>query len=125
MSKMTRIIPSILLLKERVVKGKKFKNHIDCGDPVTTLITLESQMSDEVIIIDLNASRNQVDPDLNLLKKICNKIMTPICFGGGINNYEKAKNIIRCGADKILINQNLPVSGNKTKLIQRILENKK
>ena len=59
---------------KRVVKGKKFKNHIDCGDPVTTLITLESQMSDEVIIIDLNASKNQVDPDINLLKKFVTKL---------------------------------------------------
>jgi len=99
-----RIIPSLLIKNERLVKGIQFKNHKDAGDPVTTCVALESQLADEICIIDLDAYEKKTNPDISLLKKIITKVSTPITFGGNISNIDDVKKIITNGADKVLIN---------------------
>ena len=99
-----RIIPSLLIKNERLVKGIQFKNHKDAGDPITTCVALESQLADEICIIDLDAYEKKTNPDISLLKKIITKVSTPITFGGNISNIDDVKKIITNGADKVLIN---------------------
>lgn len=99
-----RIIPSLLIKNNRLVKGIQFKNHKDAGDPVTTCVALESQLADEICIIDLDAYEKKISPDISLLKKIITKVSTPITFGGNISNINDVKKIITNGADKVLIN---------------------
>ena len=102
-----RIIPSLLLKDQRLVKGKNFKNHVDSGDPVKTCVAYDSQLADEIILIDLNAFEKKIKPDFKLLEKIVSECNTPITFGGNISTLEDATNSIKSGADKILINSNL------------------
>ena len=79
-----RIIPSLLIRNKRLVKGIQFKNHKDAGDPITTCIAFESQLADEICIIDLDAYKKKIKPDIDLLKKIISKVSTPITFGGNV-----------------------------------------
>ena len=99
-----RIIPSLLISGGRLVKGVKFRNHVDVGDPVTTSKALEAQGADEIILIDLDVFDNHsIKHDLDSLNKISKNLMTAITFGGGINSIEQAEKIFRNGADKIII----------------------
>ena len=99
-----RIIPSILIKNNRLVKGIQFQNHKDAGDPVSTCVALESQLADEICIVDLDAYEKKIKPNITLLKKIISKISTPITFGGNISSIDDVKKIINSGADKVLIN---------------------
>jgi len=99
-----RIIPSLLIKNNRLVKGIQFQNHKDAGDPVSTCVALESQLADEICIIDLDAYEKKIKPNITLLEKIISKISTPITFGGNISCIDDVKKIINNGADKVLIN---------------------
>ena len=96
-----RIIPSLLIKNNRVVKGVKFSNHKDAGDPITTCLALESQLADEICIIDLDAYEQKRSPNIDYLKNIVSKISTPITYGGNITNIDEVK-IITNGADKVI-----------------------
>ena len=99
-----RIIPSLLVKNNRLVKGIEFQNHKDAGDPVTTSVALESQLADEICIIDLDAYEKKIEPNVDILTKIASKVYTPITFGGNISKINDVKKIITSGADKVLIN---------------------
>jgi cyclase len=100
-----RIIPSLLLSNKKLVKGKKFSNHINAGYPSSTCLALEGQKCDEIFIIDLDSYKRDKDPDFDSLSEISKNISTPITFGGGIKNIEQAKKAFKCGADKIYLSQ--------------------
>jgi cyclase len=103
----TRIIASLLLNKKRLVKGKIFSNYIDSGDPVKTCVAHESQLCDEISIIDINAYKLNIEPDIEVLKSITKELNTPITFGGNVSSIRVVENLIKNGADKVLINSNL------------------
>ena len=99
-----RIIPSLLLSDGRLVKGVKFKNHQDAGNPASTIRMFNDQMADEIIVCDIDATKRRVGPDLATLNAFASRCFVPICFGGGIKNLEMAKKVILNGADKVLVN---------------------
>ncbi len=107
MMKNFRIIPSLLIKDKRLVKGKNFKNHVDSGDPVKTCVAYDSQLADEIILIDLGAFEKKIKPDFEILDKVVSECNTPITFGGNISNLDDAICAIKAGADKVLINSNL------------------
>ena len=100
-----RIIPSMLLSKGRLVKGTSFKGHEDAGNPITTARIYNDQMADELSILDIDASPNKNNPDLETLYQLSKRCFIPISFGGGINSIEVAAQVIRAGADKVIVNQ--------------------
>ena len=105
MKSLIRIIPSLLISKGRLVKGKKFENHRDVGKPHTTAIALSSQIADEMLVCDLDAYIDKnIEPDYRTLLKISKATMTPLTFGGGINSLDRAKKAFDNGADKIYLN---------------------
>lgn len=102
-----RIIPSLLLKDKRLVKGKKFSNFVDAGDPVKTCVAHDSQLCDEISIVDINAYHNNKEPNIEILKSISKELTSPILYGGNINNFKTVEKLIRNGADKIIINSNI------------------
>ena len=96
-----RIIPSLLLSKGKLVKGKNFINHKNVGSPVTTVNAFDSQKADEIFIIDLDSYKNGISQDYKSLKEISKISSTPITFGGGIKNIEDIKMAFTNEADKI------------------------
>ncbi len=99
-----RLIPAMLLSGGRLVKGKGFADHEDAGNPVTTAKIYNDQMADEIVVLDIDASPNEQPPDLETLKAMSARCFVPISFGGGVRDVDIASQVLRCGADKIIVN---------------------
>ena len=116
-----RIIPSLLLSQNKLVKGVNFRDHRNAGSPVSTVVALESQGADEISLIDIDSYiYSKSKPNLEILKKISKICSTPITFGGGIDNLDLAKEIIRSGAEKIYLNRKIL---NKIDFITDLIKN--
>lgn len=97
-----RVIPTLLLKGNRVVKGKNFNSYIDTGDPITTLRVLNAQDADELVFIDISerADRSCLP---KLLKIAASECFMPLTVGGHLNDIEYMRSLLRFGADKLLI----------------------
>jgi cyclase len=96
-----RVIPTLLLSNGRLVKTHKFKNAKYVGDPINAIKIFNEKEVDELIIIDIDASRTGKDPDYKLLEKISGECFMPVAYGGGINSIEKARKVFSLGFEKI------------------------
>jgi cyclase len=98
-----RIIPTLLLKNKRLVKGKKFSNYIDTGDPVSAIKIYNSQDVDELIFININDNRFE-SSDLNNILSIASKnCFIPLTAGGGIRTIKQIEKLLLSGADKVII----------------------
>jgi imidazole glycerol-phosphate synthase subunit HisF len=99
-----RLIPAMLLSSGRLVKGRRFRDHEDAGNPVTTARIYNDQMADEIIVLDIDATAKGRGPDLETLAALTQRCFVPVAFGGGIASVETAAAALRAGADKVVIN---------------------
>lgn len=99
-----RIIPSLLLQGERLVKGQRFGGYRDAGNPVTTARSYDAQGADELTLLDINACREGRPPDLDTIRKVAMECSVPLTVGGGISSVEDARKCMAGGADKISVN---------------------
>jgi len=99
-----RIIPCLDINKGRVVKGIKFINLIDAGDPVELASFYEKEEADELVFLDITASWEKRNIIIELVKKTAEKVFIPFTVGGGIKNLEDIFHMLRAGADKVSIN---------------------
>ena len=99
-----RIIPMFLLKGKRLVKGTQFKGYIDVGDPMSQAMIYDAQGADEIIIVDIEASREKRIIDTNIITEMITKCRLPIVAGGGIKTIEDARKCFASGADKIVLN---------------------
>ena len=104
-----RVIPTLLLKGSRVVKGTKFSSYIDTGDPITTLRVLNAQDADELVFIDIS-SENEASCLPDLLKIASSECFMPLTVGGGLNDIESMRSLLRHGADKLLINSSCHIN---------------
>lgn len=98
-----RLVASLLLDDGRLVKGTQFTNYRDAGLPETTARAHNAQGIDEILLLDIGASRYGREPDIDTLAKVAADCMTPVTFGGGICGLEIADAAMRHGADKLLL----------------------
>lgn len=98
-----RIIPSMLLRKGRLVKGRQFAEHRDAGAPATTARAHSAQGADEVMLLDIDASRTGAEPDFASLEKVASEVQIPLTFGGGLSSSERIHRAIFSGADKVCL----------------------
>ncbi|MBP7898954.1 imidazole glycerol phosphate synthase subunit HisF [Candidatus Gracilibacteria bacterium] len=98
-----RIIPCLDIKDGRVVKGTNFVSLVDAGDPVVIAERYSQEGADEIIILDIQATVDAVEPFYKLIEKIAAKINIPLTVGGGIKNIEDIRRLLRSGADKVSI----------------------
>ena len=98
-----RIIPSLLLRGGRLVKGEVFADHRDAGNPATTARAHNAQGADEIIALDIDASREGRGPDLEAVTRIAAEAQIPLTIGGGITSPEIARDCLAAGADKVCL----------------------
>lgn len=96
-----RLIPSILIHEKRLVKGKRFSGYRDAGAPATTARAYNAQGADELIVCDIDASKSNVGPDFDTLRKVADECFMPLTIFGGINSLDRAEKCMSSGADKI------------------------
>lgn len=105
-----RIIPCLLLKGNGLVKTKKFKEPTYIGDPINAVRIFSDKEVDEIIVLDIEASKKNKEPNYELLAEMAGEAFMPMTYGGGIRNLEQIRKIIRCGIEKIVINTAATVS---------------
>lgn len=98
-----RIIPCLDVKDGRVVKGVNFTNFRDAGDPVEQGVFYSEAGADELIFLDITASKENRDTFTDLVVRIAEGINIPFAVGGGIKTVEDIRRLLLCGADKISI----------------------
>jgi cyclase len=100
----SRVIPSLLLLNNALVKTTKFKNASYIGDPINTVRIFNELEVDELVFLDIAATNDQRLPNLQLLTEIANECFMPLGYGGGLNNFQTVKEIFSIGFEKVILN---------------------
>ncbi|MEW6211286.1 MAG: imidazole glycerol phosphate synthase subunit HisF [Acidobacteriota bacterium] len=99
-----RIIPCLDVDRGRVVKGIRFVDLIDAGDPVEQARRYDREGADELVFLDITASSDSRDIVRRLVRRVADTVFIPFTVGGGIRTAEDMKEIIASGADKVSIN---------------------
>lgn len=99
-----RIIPCLDIKGGRTVKGTKFVNLKDAGDPVELGEYYSKNGADELVFLDITASEEKRKTLVKLVEKIASKVSIPFTVGGGVSTVEDAHVLLSAGADKISIN---------------------
>ncbi len=99
-----RIIPCLDVKDGRVVKGVKFLNLRDAGDPVKIAQFYDKEEADEIVFLDITASFEKRDIMLDVVKRTAETVFMPLTVGGGIRNLEDIRQLLKAGADKVSIN---------------------
>lgn len=98
-----RLIPSMLLKEGRLVKGTRFRDYRDAGNPKTTARAHNAQGADELVLLDIEAARLGRGPDLPAIRMVAAECFMPLTVGGGIRSVEDARDCMDAGADKISV----------------------
>ena len=98
-----RIIPCLDVTGGRVVKGTKFVNLKDAGDPVGLAKYYDEQGADELSFLDITASYENRKIIMDIIKKVAKQVFIPLSVGGGINSIETIRELLNAGAEKVSI----------------------
>jgi cyclase len=104
MSLARRIIPCLDTDGTRVVKGVNFVGLRDAGDPVTLAARYNAEGADELVVLDIAASRDRRPTFLETIHRVAAELAIPLTAGGGIRTPEDARAVVRAGADKVTVN---------------------
>ena len=99
-----RIIPTLLLKDGRMVKSRQFANYRDVGNPVTAAKIYDAQRADELIFLDISASREGRSILFDFIKEVSAECFMPLGVGGGIRSVADIHTLLKQGADKVAIN---------------------
>jgi len=99
-----RIIPCLDIKNGRTVKGINFLGLRDAGDPVELAKKYSDEGADELVFLDITATKEKRKTLINLVERVAKQINIPFTVGGGISSVEDVKNLLRAGADKVSIN---------------------
>jgi imidazole glycerol-phosphate synthase subunit HisF len=99
-----RIIPCLDVDGDRVVKGVNFVGLRDAGDPAELGARYNEEGADEVVVLDIAASRDRRPTFLDTIRRVAAELAIPMTAGGGIRSAEDARAVLRAGADKITLN---------------------
>ena len=99
-----RVIPCLDVKDGRVVKGIKFKNLRDLGDPSESARRYAEQGADEIVFLDITAAPEGRDTDLDWVRRTAEQVFIPLSVGGGVRKLDDAARLLRAGADKVATN---------------------
>ena len=102
----TRIIPALLLRNESLVKTIKFGKVSYVGDPANTVRIFNELEVDELLFLDISASKEKRGPNFKVLRDIADECFMPLGYGGGISTLKQAKEVFDIGFEKIVLNSN-------------------
>ena len=97
----SRIIPVLLLRDESLVKTVRFGKFSYVGDPCNTVRIFNELEVDELIFLDIMASKEGKSPNLRLLAEIADECFMPLAYGGGIRTFDQAKSVFDIGFEKV------------------------
>ena len=99
----SRIIPCLLVRNKGLVKTVQFKDGKYVGDPINAVKIFNEKEVDELIVLDIDATKDGREPDFKMIENLANESRMPLCYGGGVKTVEHAKKIIHLGAEKVAL----------------------
>lgn len=99
-----RVIPVLLIQNGGLVKSIKFKNHVYVGDPINAVKIFNEKEVDEIVILDISASKEKRAPNISQISEIAGEAFMPLSYGGGITTLEEVKDILYQGVEKVILN---------------------
>lgn len=100
----TRVIPALLLRGAGLVKTTAFKNPVYVGDPINAIRIFNEKEVDELVLLDIAASRTGRGPAFGTIESIASECFMPVAYGGGITTVEQVRRILGLGVEKVVIN---------------------
>jgi cyclase len=98
-----RVIPCLLVHDKGLVKTVQFKDPKYVGDPINAVRIFNEKESDELMVIDIDATRENREPDYKMIEHLAAECRMPLCYGGGVKTAEQAQRIFSLGVEKIAI----------------------
>jgi cyclase len=98
-----RVIPCLLVHDKGLVKTVQFKDPKYVGDPINAVRIFNEKESDELMVIDIDATRENREPDYKMIENLAAECRMPLCYGGGVKTVEQAHRIFSLGVEKIAI----------------------
>ncbi len=98
-----RVIPCLLLSDSGLVKTCKFANPKYVGDPINAIRIFNEKEVDELMVLDITASRERREPDYDLIEQFAGECFMPLAYGGGIRTVEQARRLFSLGVEKICL----------------------
>lgn len=99
----SRVIPCLLLQNGGLVKTLKFAKPRYIGDPINAIRIFNDKEVDELIVLDINASKDGRDPDYALIESFASECFMPLCYGGGIRSVHQAQQLFALGVEKVCL----------------------
>jgi cyclase len=100
----TRIIPILLLNDGGLVKTVKFSKDKYIGDPINAVKIFNQKEVDELVLLDISATRNESSPNFSEIKEIVSEAFMPVGYGGGISKMEHIEKLFNIGVEKVILN---------------------
>lgn len=98
-----RITPCLLVHKGALVKTRRFKEPTYVGDPINAVRIFNEKEADELIVLDIDATVNRVQPNFGLISKLAAECRMPLCYGGGVTTAEQAARLVDMGVEKVAV----------------------
>jgi len=99
-----RVIPCLDVDAGRVVKGVRFVDLVDAGDPVALAARYDAEGADELVFLDITASAHERDTMVEVVSRTAEEVFIPFTVGGGVRTPDDARRLLRAGADKVALN---------------------
>ncbi|MGH7526466.1 MAG: AglZ/HisF2 family acetamidino modification protein [Gemmatimonadales bacterium] len=99
-----RVIPSLLLSGNRLVKSTRFERPVYVGDPVNAIRIFNEKEVDELVLLDIDATREGRGPNVRLLADIASECFMPLAYGGGLTTVEQMREVLSLGMEKVVLN---------------------
>lgn len=112
---MNRLIPVLTIAGDKLVKTLRFKNPNYIGDPVNAVKIFNDKMVDEVVLLDITATKEKRAPNYVKIEEICSEAFMPFAYGGGIQNIEQIQKLFQLGIEKVVLNSVLAENLNLVK----------
>lgn len=98
-----RIIPCLLIRNRGLVKTVRFQDEKYVGDPINAVRIFNEKEADEIIVLDIDATRERREPDYRTIERLAAECRMPLCYGGGIKTSDQASRILGLGVEKIAV----------------------
>ncbi len=99
-----RVIPCLLLRGNGLVKTRRFRDPVYIGDPVNAVRIFSEKEADEIVVLDIDASREGREPNYELVAEIAGEAFMPVAYGGGVRSLGQMRRLIRSGVEKVVVN---------------------
>lgn len=99
----TRIVPTLLVRGDQLVKGVGFDSWRSVGHPVQAVRVYNARSVDELAVLDIAATPNGAGPNLDLMRKLADVCFMPLTIGGGVRNIRDVRDLLNAGADKVAL----------------------